>query len=91
MYMRKVPSANVAHSSRHRYARWSLEGSKKPSFSSSARQRAKSWSIGASGSALLGVSAGLWGRALSIFQAFGERMWNSLNASVASAPVLESM
>ena len=31
------------------------------------------------------------GRALSIFQAFGERMWNSLNASAASAPVLESM
>ena len=47
--------------------------------------------MGASSLALRGTAAGREGRQRSIFHAFGERMWNSRNASVASAPVLLSM
>ena len=89
--MRSVPRAKVRASSARRYATCAGLGRKNPSRSSSARHRAKSSSMGASSLALRGTAAGREGRQRSIFHAFGERMWNSRNASVASAPVLLSM
>ena len=81
----------MATSSTNRYARCVFEDSKKPPFSNSKRHFAKSASISKSGSADRGEAHGRLGNSLSVFHAFAERMWNSLNASVASAPVLASM
>mmetsp|Transcript_18642 Transcript_18642/g.46414 ORF Transcript_18642/g.46414 Transcript_18642/m.46414 type:complete len:246 (-) Transcript_18642:589-1326(-) len=91
IHISSVPSANVAPSSAKRYARCALLGLKNPSFCSCARHLAKSSSMGPSGPSARAVSAGRCGSAFSIFHALGLRKWNSLNASVASAPVLLSM
>ena len=89
--MSAKPAAYMPSTSVKRYATCAGLGRKNPSRSSSARHRAKSSSMGASSLALRGTAAGREGRQRSIFHAFGERMWNSRNASVASAPVLLSM